>query len=75
MSLLYKGHTVVAGASRGDHGTDFIAVAYIAWSIKPGERGSHCFISAEAYPSFDEATAVAYAEAKAWIDQHVDEID
>jgi hypothetical protein len=72
--LIYKKHTVVAGAARSQKGNDYIPVVYIAWEIA-GSRSTHSVIPHERFPSFEEASEFAYAEGKAWVDRHVQEID
>jgi hypothetical protein len=75
MPLLYKGHTIVAGASRSQSGQNFIPVAYIAWELTPKERGTHAMISGTRWRTFEEASENAFAEAKAWVDRHSVEVD
>jgi hypothetical protein len=75
--LLYKQHTIVAGASHSTSEHNYIPVAYIVWDILSvpsiTDRDFHAFLSRERYATFEEATGAAYAEAKAWVDKHLDE--
>jgi hypothetical protein len=75
MPLLYKGHTLVAGAAESTTKGQFIPVVYIAWNITPTERGEHSLISRERYSTFEEASAAAFADATAWVDRHSSELD
>jgi hypothetical protein len=71
-ALLYKDHTLVVGAAESTTKGQFIPVVYIAWNITPTERGEHSLISHERYSTFEEASAAAFADAKAWVDRHSD---
>jgi hypothetical protein len=75
MPLLYKSHTIVAGGSRSQTADNYIAVAYIAWEITPGQRGTHALMLPGRYASFEEASAAAVDEAKAWVDRHFHDLD
>jgi hypothetical protein len=75
MALLYNRHTIVAGASRSQSGRNYIPVAYIAWELTPHQQGTHAMISPTRCQTFEEASAVAFAEAKAWVERHSAEID
>lgn len=75
MPLLYKHHTIVAGASRSQTEDNYIPVAYISWGITPIERGTHAMLSPSRYATFEEASAAAFADAKAWVDRHSQELD
>ena len=75
MPLLYKRHTIVAGASRSETGDGYIPIAYISWEITPIERGTYAMISPSRYATFEEASAAAFADAKAWIDRHGEDLD
>jgi hypothetical protein len=74
MPLIYKNHTVVAGATKSQKEDDYIPVIYIAWEVA-GSRSTHSVIPQERFPSFEEATEFAYAEGRAWVDRHVEQID
>jgi hypothetical protein len=75
MPLIYKNHTIVAGASRSKTAENFIPVAYIAWELIPGERGSYAMVLDERFPTFEEASVFASEAAKAWVDQYAAELD
>lgn len=76
LMLLYKHHTIVAGASHSASEGNYIPVCYISWNI-PGvtstDRDFYALISRERYATFEEATGAAYAEAKAWVEKHLDD--
>jgi hypothetical protein len=74
MPLTYKNHTIVAGAARSQIGDNYIPVAYIGWDIASA-RGTHSMILRERFSTFEEASEFAYAEAKAWVDRHAEELD
>jgi hypothetical protein len=74
MLASYKWHTILTGALRAQSEGKFMPVAHIAWSLTPGERGSHIMISPEQFSTFEDAANFAYAEAKAWVDRHVDDV-
>jgi hypothetical protein len=75
MPLYHKHHTIVAGASRNQTADNFIPVAYIAWELTAGERGSHAMVCDERFATFEEASAFASAAAKDWVDRHAEEVD
>ena len=75
MPITYKNHSVVAGAAQSTQKGLYIPVVYIAWNITPTERGEHSLISRERYSTFEEASAAAFADAKAWVDRHSSELD
>jgi hypothetical protein len=75
MPTTYKRHTIVAGASRSQTAENFIPVAYIAWEVTAGDRGSHAMMSRDRFPTFEEASAFALEAAKAWVDRHAEELD
>jgi hypothetical protein len=75
MPLLYKRHTIVAGASKSTRGANFIPVAYISWEITETQRGTHAMISSARFGTFDEATNAAFAEATVWVDSHAEKLD
>jgi hypothetical protein len=75
MPLIYKNHTVIAGAAPSHTSSTFIPVVYIAWEIKPNERQSHSIVSDARYSTFEQASAAALDEAKAWVDRHTAELD
>lgn len=74
MPLSYKDHTIVAAAARSQAQGNFIPVIHIAWKIA-GESGTHSIVSRDRFPTSDEATDYAAAQAKAWIDRHAEESD
>lgn len=49
-------------------------VAHITWTLTPAERGSHVMICPEQFFTFEAAANFAYAEAKVWVDRHVDDL-
>lgn len=74
MPLIYKHHTLVAGAAKSQRTDNYIPVVYISWEIASA-RGSHSLISRQRFPTFEEASEFAYTEAKTWVDQHAAELD
>lgn len=75
MPLLYKRYTIVAGGSLSTSSANYIPVAYIGWDITSTERGSYALITDERYRTFEEASAAAFAAAKAWVDSHAVDLD
>ncbi len=75
MPLYYKHHTIVAGASRNQTAENFIPVAYIAWEVTNGERGSLPLVCDERFITFENASDFATAAAKAWVDRHAEKLD
>ena len=74
MPLIYKWHTILAGALRNESGGKFIPVAHVTWNLTATECGSHTLISPERFFTFDEASEFAFAEVKFWVDRHVDDL-
>ena len=75
MPLTYKGHTIVAGAAPSHTAPNFIPVAYISWKLPGDQSSSYAMVPDERYLTFEEASAAALSEAKAWVDRHAEEID
>jgi hypothetical protein len=74
MPLIYKSHTIVAGAARSQSSQSYIPVAYIGWEIA-GERGSQSLIMRERFPTFEKASNFALGNAQVWVDQHAAELN
>ena len=70
MPLLYKGHTIVAGAAQSTQKGLYLPVVYIAWNLTPTNRGEHSLAPRERFATFEEASAAAYELAIAWVDNH-----
>jgi hypothetical protein len=74
MPIVYKGHSVVAGAAESTMKGQYIPVVYISWGVD-GTRGNHSIILRERFPTFEEASDFAFEQAKIWVDRHAEEID
>jgi hypothetical protein len=70
MPTSYKGHTLFAGAVRGQISDHYLPTVLISWEIA-GVRNTFTPSFNEHFPTFDEATDFALSVAKVWVDQHV----
>jgi len=74
--MLYKHHTIIAGASLAEITREYIPVAYIAWETPSGKRDAHILASSlDRSLSYAAASAVALEAAKKWIDRRLGELD
>ncbi len=64
MPTTYKRHTIVAGASRSQTAENFIPVAYIAWEVTAGDRGSHAMMSRDRFPTFGKLAPLRSKQQK-----------
>jgi hypothetical protein len=70
-SLLYKGHSIVYGASLDDFTGKYAPTGQIAWQTLEGKQKKHTFTMSKLFPTVYEAKAVAVEEAIAWTDQRL----
>ena len=74
--MLYKDHTIIAGASLEDITREYTPVAYVAWKTPDGKRDAHILASAlDGSFSYAAASSVALEAAKKWIDRRLAELD
>ena len=71
MMQRYKDHTVILSAGSDENTGKFTPVASIAWETHDGIHAEHSFTSPERCITRLYAIAVAFDEAKSWIDRRL----
>jgi hypothetical protein len=70
---VYKNHTIVNSGrpfSLREASEGFIAVAAISWQTSDGLGDVYLLSLIKLYPTKEEASSAALADAKAWVDRH-----
>jgi hypothetical protein len=73
-TLVYKRHTIIAGAKRDKH-ENYEPTVHISWVASAGKRAVHSFTLPKSCATFDEASGFALTAAKLWVDRHFDDLD
>jgi hypothetical protein len=69
-TLVYKDHTIIAGAKRDKITGKYKPIVHIAWQGPNGQRGVHSFTLPQRCSTFEQGSVFAYEAAKIWVDRH-----
>jgi hypothetical protein len=72
-TIVYKDHTIIAGAKRDELSGKYKPIAHIAWRKHDGRRAVHAFALPETCASFEAASARACESAQEWVDRRLEE--
>ena len=70
-TMCYKTHVITADANWDEVTEKYASVVRIVWQETDGNREVHSFTLPKQFPTFDEAYAIAFEEAKAWTDRRI----
>ena len=70
-SLLYKGHSIIYGASLDQFTGKYVPTGQIVWRAAKGKYGTHSFTLSRLFATADEAKALAAEEAIAWAERRL----
>ena len=68
-TLAYKDHAIIAAGKRDERSGRYKPVVHITWHALDGRRECHAFSLPDCCETFEEASALALAAAKAWADR------
>jgi hypothetical protein len=66
--LRYKDYTITPGAIRDESTGNYAPTVQIEWREGNGNDESYSFTLKERFPTFNDAIAVAFEQARTWAD-------
>ncbi len=70
-TIVYKDHAIIAAGKRDERTGKYKPLIHLSWVALDGTRECHAFSLLEACETFEEASGLALAAAKAWADRRL----
>ena len=71
--IIYKDHVITADVFRHETIDKYDSNVRIVWQNPDGTRGMHSYTMDKRFATIEQATAAAFVEGKAWVDQRLPE--